>query len=418
MQSIRGTKDILPQEISSWHAIEQIIRSLTAQYGYQEIRTPIMEYAEVFKRSVGEETDIVGKEMYTFPDRGGDDLTLRPEATASVVRAAIQHNLTAQQQIARLYYVGPFFRYERPQKGRQRQFHQFGCELMGSATPDADVEILSLAHDFVNALGITSHQLNINTLATPSVRKQFKDRLVEYFSAFQAELSEDSTSRLSTNPLRILDSKNPGDKALCEKAPSLLDMLDNESKDHFDAVLSMLDALHISYVVNPRLVRGLDYYSHTVFEITSTALGSQDALGGGGRYDHLFAHFGGKHTPCIGFGFGMERLLLAKTAEQEIDQKQNADVYVIGFETSDSRLAVIEFAHTLRNSLGKKVITDVQQRSLKAQMKEADKLGVKHVIIIGPDEVQSGTCVIKHLETSMQFTKQRSDVKDLFVVQD
>jgi len=203
MQSIRGTKDILPLEISSWQALEQIIRLLTAQYGYQEIRTPIMEYAEVFKRSVGEETDIVGKEMYTFPDRGGDALTLRPEATASVVRAAIQHNLTAQQQIARLYYVGPFFRYERPQKGRQRQFHQFGCELMGAATPEADVEILTLAHDFMISLGIQSYQLQLNTLATPTLRQQFKSSLVEYFSAFQNELSEESKSRLSTNPLRI-----------------------------------------------------------------------------------------------------------------------------------------------------------------------------------------------------------------------
>jgi histidyl-tRNA synthetase len=414
MQSIRGTKDILPQEIASWHAIESIIRSLTSQYGYQEIRTPIMEYAEVFKRSVGEETDIVGKEMYTFPDRGGDDLTLRPEATASVVRAAIQHNLTAQQQIARVYYVGPFFRYERPQKGRQRQFHQFGSELMGSATPEADIEILSFAYDFVRALGIKSYELNINTLATPTVRQQFKARLVEYFSSFQAELSEDSKNRLTTNPLRILDSKHPTDKALCEKAPTLIEMLDSESKDHFDAVLSMLDELHIPYTLNPNLVRGLDYYSHTVFEITSSALGSQDALGGGGRYDHLFEHFGGKHTPCIGFGFGMERLIIAKSADQVNEQLPSPDLYVIGFETSDSRKAVIAFAHELRTKLGKTVITDVQQRSLKSQMKEADKIGVKHVIIIGPDEVQSATCIVKDLETGNQYTKQRSDLDGLF----
>lgn len=416
MQSIRGTKDILPLEISSWHALEQIIRLLTSQYGYQEIRTPIMEYAEVFKRSVGEETDIVGKEMYTFPDRGGDALTLRPEATASVVRAAIQHNLTAQQQIARLYYVGPFFRYERPQKGRQRQFHQFGCELMGAATPEADVEILTLAHDFMISLGIQSYQLQLNTLATPTVRQQFKSSLVEYFSAFQTELSEESKSRLSTNPLRILDSKNPGDKVISEKAPSLLDMLDNESKDHFDAVLSMLDGLGIPYSINPRLVRGLDYYSHTVFEITSTSLGSQDALGGGGRYDHLFEQFGGKHTPCIGFGFGMERLLIALAAENTPEIQRKGDVYIIGFETNESRSAVIQFAHTLRMSSKKNIITDVQNRSLKAQMKEADKLGIEHVIIIGPDEAIAGTCIVKHLKTGMQYTKKRSDLDGLFEV--
>lgn len=416
MQSIRGTKDILPQEIESWHAIENTIRMLTAQYGYHEIRTPIIEFAEVFKRSVGEETDIVGKEMYSFPDRGGDLLTLRPEATAAVVRSAIQHNLTAQQQIARLYYIGPFFRYERPQKGRQRQFHQFGSELMGSATPEADIEILSLAHDIVHALGITSRELHINTLATPTVRQLFKQRLVEYFSDFESELSEDSKSRLKTNPLRILDSKNPGDKSLSDKAPSLLEMLDAESKDHFDAVLSMLDGLAIPYSVNPRLVRGLDYYSHTVFEITSTALGSQDALGGGGRYDHLFEHFGGKHTPCIGFGFGMERLLIAINAEQSQTTIQNPDVYVIGFETQESRRAVTEYAHTLRNALKVSVVTDVQNRSIKAQMKEADKLGVKHVVIIGPDEALAGTCVVKHLESGLQFTKQRSDLEGLFTV--
>ncbi|MFM7338869.1 MAG: ATP phosphoribosyltransferase regulatory subunit, partial [Bacteroidota bacterium] len=243
---------------------------------------------------------------------------------------------------------------------------------------------------------------------------QFKARLVEYFSSFQAELSEDSKNRLTTNPLRILDSKNPADKALCEQAPTLIEMLDTESKDHFDAVISMLNGLNIPYTLNPRLVRGLDYYSHTVFEITSTSLGSQDALGGGGRYDHLFEHFGGKHTPCIGFGFGMERLLLARSADQNIEQLPSSDVYVIGFETSESHNAVIGFAHELRTKLGKTVITDVQQRSLKSQMKEADKIGVKHVIIIGPDEARSTTCIVKHLETGNQYTKQRSDMEGLF----
>jgi histidyl-tRNA synthetase len=288
--------------------------------------------------------------------------------------------------------------------------------LMGAATPEADVEILTLAHDFMISLGIQSYQLQLNTLATPTVRQQFKSSLVEYFSAFQTELSEESKSRLSTNPLRILDSKNPGDKAISEKAPSLLDMLDNESKDHFDAVLSMLDGLGITYSINPRLVRGLDYYSHTVFEITSTSLGSQDALGGGGRYDHLFEQFGGKHTPCIGFGFGMERLLIALAAENTPEIQRKGDVYIIGFETNESRSAVIQFAHTLRMSSKKNIITDVQNRSLKAQMKEADKLGIEHAIIIGPDEAIAGTCIVKHLKTGMQYTKKRCDLDGLFEV--
>lgn len=414
MQSIRGTKDILPNEIHGWHAIEEHIRRITTLYGYRELRNPIMEYTEVFKRAVGEDTDIVGKEMYTFPDRGGDSLTLRPEATAAVVRSAIQHNLTAQQQIARVYYVGPFFRYERPQKGRQRQFHQFGCELLGASTAQADIEILTLAHDFLQALGISSMVLNINTLATPEVRQQFKARLIEYFSDHMSELSEDSQSRLKTNPLRILDSKNPGDKSLSANAPHLHEMLDQSSKEHFAQVLAQLDALSIPYSVNPQLVRGLDYYSHTVFEFTSTALGAQDALGGGGRYDHLFEHFGGKHTPSIGFAFGMERLLLAMEAEGTIQQGQQSEIYVIGFESDESRQAVIACAHELRNKTGKRIIVDVQHRSLKAQMKEADKLGVGHVIIIGPEEAIQGICIIKDLTSGMQFTKSISELTTFF----
>ena len=414
MQSIRGTKDILPGEIHGWHTVEDRIRHITSLYGYRELRNPIMEYTEVFKRAVGEDTDIVGKEMYSFPDRGGDSITLRPEATAAVVRSAIQHNLTAQQQIARVYYSGPFFRYERPQKGRQRQFHQFGCELLGASGPEADIEILALAHDFLESLGIKSRELHINTLATPEIRQQFKQELISYFSSHLSELSEDSQSRLQSNPLRILDSKNPGDKALSANAPKMQEMLDAESKDHFEKVLSLLDALSIPYTVNPLLVRGLDYYSHTVFEFTSTALGAQDALGGGGRYDHLFEHFGGKHTPSIGFAFGMERLLLAMNAQESIPEASNAEIYVIGFESDESRKAVISCAHALRIRSGKQVIVDVQNRSLKAQMKEADKLGIGHVIIIGPDEVMNQNCIVKDLSSGMQYTKSIDELDAFF----
>lgn len=414
MQSIRGTKDILPQEIHGWHIVEDRIRYITSLYGYRELRNPIMEYTEVFKRAVGEDTDIVGKEMYTFPDRGGDSITLRPEATAAVVRSAIQHNLTAQQQIARVYYSGPFFRYERPQKGRQRQFHQFGCELLGASSPEADIEILTLAHDFLESLGIKSRELHINTLATPEIRQLFKQELISYFTAHLSDLSEDSQSRLQSNPLRILDSKHPGDKALSANAPRMQDMLDTESKDHFSKVLSHLDSLSIPYTVNPLLVRGLDYYSHTVFEFTSTALGAQDALGGGGRYDHLFEHFGGKHTPSIGFAFGIERLLLAMSAQESISEAPKPEIYVIGFESEESRRAVISCAHALRTLSGKQVIVDVQNRSLKAQMKEADKLGVKQVVIIGPEEALHDTCIVKDLSTGMQHTKSIAELHNMF----
>ncbi len=414
MQSLRGTKDILPQEIHGWHIVEDRIRYITSLYGYRELRNPIMEYTEVFKRAVGEDTDIVGKEMYTFPDRGGDSITLRPEATAAVVRSAIQHNLTAQQQIARVYYSGPFFRYERPQKGRQRQFHQFGCELLGASSPEADIEILTLAHDFLESLGIKSRELHINTLATPEIRQLFKQELISYFTAHLSDLSEDSQSRLQSNPLRILDSKHPGDKALSANAPRMQDMLDTESKDHFSKVLSHLDSLSIPYTVNPLLVRGLDYYSHTVFEFTSTALGAQDALGGGGRYDHLFEHFGGKHTPSIGFAFGIERLLLAMSAQESISEAPKPEIYVIGFESEESRRAVISCAHALRTLSGKQVIVDVQNRSLKAQMKEADKLGVKQVVIIGPEEALHDTCIVKDLSTGMQHTKLMTELHNMF----
>jgi len=414
MQSIRGTKDILPQEIHGWHIVEDRIRYITSLYGYRELHNPIMEYTEVFKRAVGEDTDIVGKEMYTFPDRGGDSITLRPEATAAVVRSAIQHNLTAQQQIARVYYSGPFFRYERPQKGRQRQFHQFGCELLGASSPEADIEILTLAHDFLESLGIKSRELHINTLATPEIRQLFKQELISYFTAHLSDLSEDSQSRLQSNPLRILDSKHPGDKALSANAPRMQDMLDTESKDHFSKVLSHLDSLSIPYTVNPLLVRGLDYYSHTVFEFTSTALGAQDALGGGGRYDHLFEHFGGKHTPSIGFAFGIERLLLAMSAQESISEAPKPEIYVIGFESEESRRAVISCAHALRTLSGKQVIVDVQNRSLKAQMKEADKLGVKQVVIIGPEEALHDTCIVKDLSTGMQHTKSMTELHNMF----
>jgi histidyl-tRNA synthetase len=396
MQSPRGTKDIFAPEIASWHAAESAFRSITNRFGYTEIRTPIFESTDIFKRAIGENTDVVGKEMYTFPDRGGDSLTLRPEATASVVRAAIQHNLTAQQQLARLWYCGPFFRYERPQKGRQRQFHQFGAELMGSARPEADAEIIVMACEILHLLQIQPFTLQINTLANQAVRQQFKQALVEYLQEFRNELSEDSRIRLERNPLRVLDSKNPDDKKIIAGAPALHSFMDAESTDHFQSVQSMLNEQNIAYTIQPALVRGLDYYSHTVFEFTSSLLGAQDALGGGGRYNDMFEHFGGKNTPCVGFACGIERLLLAMEATQSKPAIQGPDIYCIAFDSEQARSMGRRIAMDLRRK-GKNVIMDVQARSIKAQMREADKVQAHYALIIGPEEIQNQSAIIKNL---------------------
>ncbi|GDX65665.1 histidine--tRNA ligase [Chlorobiota bacterium] len=402
MQAIRGTKDIISPEIYTWQYIEHIISILTNQFGYSEIRTPIFESIDVFKRTIGENTDVVGKEMYTFPDKGGDILTLRPEATASVVRAAVQHNITAQQQLSRVWYNGPFFRYERPQKGRQRQFHQFGAELLCAASVEADIEIISLAYTFLQKLGISNSVLSINTLATPQVRSIYRSVLLDYFQSNINTLSEDSQKRLVLNPLRILDSKNLDDKLIAANAPKLLDYLDDESTIHFDKVCEYLTRLNIPFIQQSTLVRGLDYYSHTVFEFTSNALGSQDALGGGGRYNDLFEQFGGKNTPSIGFAFGIERLIIAMNAHGFSPDTINPDYYIIGFESNDARSKAIQTAHMIRNTTNYIVITDVQNRSLKAQMKDADKHNAQFAIIIGPEEADKSECIVKNLKEGTQ----------------
>lgn len=309
IQAVRGMNDLLPGErVRLWHRVESAIRELTSLYGYQEMRTPVLERTELFKRSIGEQTDIVEKEMYTFTDTGGDSLTLRPEATASCVRAGIQHGLFHNQQ-TRLWYMGPMFRHERPQKGRYRQFHQFGAEAFGWDGPDVDAELIIMSSQLWALLGIGRITLELNSIGSPAARAEYRERLVGYFGERKAELDDDSQRRLGSNPLRILDSKNSEMKTIIEEAPQLADYLDDESKTHFDGVKERLNRAGIDFRINQRLVRGLDYYTRTVFEWTTDLLGAQSAVCGGGRYDLLVEQLGGKPTPATGYAIGLERLI-------------------------------------------------------------------------------------------------------------
>lgn len=414
LQAVRGTKDILPPEIEQWHAVEAIFRDVAREFAYDEIRTPIFESTELFKRGVGEETDIVGKEMYTFEDRGGDSLTLRPEMTASVVRALIEHSLLRHSPVMRLWYAGPQFRYDRPQKGRYRQFHQFGAECVGSPNPESDAEIILVAYETLRRCGCSAFTLEINTLGTQSVRQQYREQLVAYLRQHHASLSADSQRRVETNPLRVLDSKDERDRAIIADAPSILDVLDDDSRAHFHAVLSLLDVANVPYTINATLVRGLDYYNHTVFEFTTTELGTQNAIGGGGRYDPLFAMLGGGDVPAVGFSIGIERMLLLREHEQGASSEQERDgVYLCAI----GEAAVLP-AHALALRLrrqGLRVVTDVMRRSIKAQMKEANRHLVKYAVMLGETELADGTVVVKDLHSTEQQTVRQSELETILL---
>ncbi|HOM05092.1 MAG TPA: histidine--tRNA ligase [Candidatus Kapabacteria bacterium] len=401
IQAIRGTKDILPDTISHWYYVEETARKVSELFGYKEIRTPIFEKTEVFARGVGEQTDIVNKEMYTFTDRGGDSITLRPEMTAALVRAVIQNSLVQQQAISRLWYFGAFFRYERPQKGRLRQFHQFGAECISSPYPESDAEIIHLAATFCKALGIQDYLLLINTLGNENSRSEYRKVLVDYLSANKNHLSSESKNRLETNPLRVLDSKDEQDREVISNAPNILDCLDEKSRQHFQKVLEILDYLNIPYKINSRLVRGLDYYSHTVFELQHNSLGAQDSFGGGGRYNSLFSQLGGKDTPAVGFAMGVERLLLILESIGKLPAPDVfADYYIVSANSDYSNIA-FKIAEKFRLS-GKRVICDVQRRSMKAQMREAGKLNIPYVIIIAEEELKQNAVVLKNMSDGSQ----------------
>jgi histidyl-tRNA synthetase len=409
--------DILPDETAYWQYLEDTVRQVVSSCGYGEIRFPIVEHTELFKRSIGEVTDIVEKEMYSFEDRNGASLTLRPEGTAGCVRAAIQQGILNTPQ--RLWYAGPMFRYERPQKGRQRQFHQVGVEAFGVATPDMDAELILLTARMWRKLGIAdSVELQLNSIGSTEARADFRHALVAYLEQHKDKLDDDSQRRLQSNPLRILDSKNPDTQSLLDDAPCLADFLDEESTADFTRLRELLDAAGLRYVVNPRLVRGLDYYNKTVFEWVTDRLGAQGTVGGGGRYDGLVEQLGGKATPAVGFAMGMERLVLL-LAELGLcrGSSSRADVYVVaaGDEAQRTALSVVE---TLRDQLPDcRLVLHAGGGSFKSQMKKADKSGAEVALIWGEDEVAAGTVTVKALrakdETSERVPQQTLPVSEL-----
>ncbi|MFO7530610.1 MAG: histidine--tRNA ligase [Marinobacter sp.] len=401
IQAIRGMNDILPEQTPVWQFVEATVRKVLRQYGYQEIRMPIVEQTDLFKRSIGEVTDIVEKEMYTFEDRNGDSLTLRPEGTAGCVRAAEEHGLLFNQT-RRLWYTGPMFRHERPQKGRYRQFHQIGVECFGISGPDIDAELLILTARLWQALGLSGHtRLEINSIGTSESRKTYRSALVDYLSQYKSELDADSQRRLGTNPLRILDSKDAGTRKILENAPSLDDYLDDESRAHFGRLRELLDAAGIEYTINPALVRGLDYYGKTVFEWITDSLGAQGTVCAGGRYDGLVEQLGGKPTFAVGFAMGIERLiLLLETLDLIPDHvNSNADVYVTAMGEG-SVAPALALAEQLRNELPDYVVvTHCGGGSFKSQMKKADKSGARYAVILGENEVAGGSAGLKPLRS-------------------
>ncbi|MBA1291220.1 histidine--tRNA ligase [Pseudomonas japonica] len=390
LQAIRGMNDILPEQTPLWRYFEGTVAGLLDSYGYRQIRMPIVEFTELFKRSIGEVTDIVEKEMYTFEDRNGDSLTLRPEGTAACVRAVLEHGITGGGQPQKLWYIGPMFRHERPQKGRYRQFHQIGVEVFNLAGPDIDAELIALTWRLWGALGIRDAvTLELNSLGTSEARARYRDALVAFLSERLEQLDEDSQRRLQTNPLRILDSKSPETQALLVDAPKLADYLDEESKVHFDGLKARLDAAGIPYVINPKLVRGLDYYSKTVFEWVTDKLGAQGTVCAGGRYDGLVEQMGGKPTPGVGFAMGIERLILLLETLEQVPESiaRQVDVYLCAIGDA-AELAALTLSERLRDgSPALRLQVNAGGGSFKNQFKKADRSGALFALVLGEDEL-------------------------------
>ena len=410
-RNIKGTHDILPEDSYKWRHLEAIVHKVCAQFGYQEIRTPIFEQNKLFSRSVGEESDIVTKEMYSWEDKENSFLTLRPELTAPVARAYNQHNLGNLSPTHRFYYIGPLFRRERPQKGRQRQFHQFGIEAFGSNFAEQDAEIIALAWHLLAHFRLTNKiDLQVNSIGTSECRAGYRDALKQFLKPHFDELSEISKRRFNTNPLRILDSKNKKEQTILKNGPRISDYYTKDDKEHFNEVKTYLKAMNIPFTINSGLVRGLDYYTKTVFEITSNELGSQDALLGGGRYDSLVETLGGKPTPGIGFAAGIERILLLINEENFKEHKPVPDVYLICLEKKGIPVS-LNIAKILRLK-GLNIVSDPLRRSMKAQMRDANKLRARYVLILGESELKDNTIIFKNLESGKQESiKQEKIVK-------
>lgn len=415
LQKPKGTQDILPGESAKWQYVENVIRNLFKQYHYDEIRTPMFEHYEVISRSVGDTTDIVTKEMYDFHDKGDRHITLRPEGTAPVVRSYVENKLFAPevQKPTKMYYIGSMFRYERPQAGRLREFHQVGVECFGSNNPATDVETIAMGHHLFEDLGIKNVKLHLNSLGSPESRQAYRQALIDYLTPIREQLSKDSQRRLNENPLRVLDSKEPEDKLAVENAPSILDYLDESSQAHFDAVCHMLDALNIPYIIDTNMVRGLDYYNHTIFEFITEIEENELTICAGGRYDGLVSYFGGPETPAFGFGLGLERLLLILGKQGiPLPIENTIDLY-IAVLGSEANLAALDLAQSIRHQ-GFKVERDYLGRKIKAQFKSADTFNAKVIMTLGSSEVDSREVSLKNNQTRQEVKVSFENIKTGF----
>lgn len=400
IQSIRGVKDILPGDIEKWQWVEEVARNVFSKYGFSEIRLPIFENTKLFSKSIGETTDIVEKEMYTFEDRGGEQITLRPEGTASVVRAYIEHKMYNPPSVVKLYYMGPMFRYERPQAGRFRQFYQIGIEAMGTANPTVDVEVMTLLIEFFRSLGLTDLELQINSLGCADCRPKYRETLKAAIREHLGELCQNCNQRYERNPLRVLDCKVERDREIAKELPKTKDHLCESCKTNFEQVQALLDSTQTPYSLNPLLVRGLDYYTRTTFEVVSTGLGAQNAICGGGRYDSLVEEFEGPPTPCFGFALGMERLISVIPFEDKIELESRPDIFVVGLG-DEAQSVTFKIIHDLRRE-GISADQDYAGGSMKSQMRKANKSRSRFSLIVGENEIKSGKYLLKDMENGSQ----------------
>ncbi len=410
-RAVKGTNDILPSDSYKWQFVESKMLETARMFGFEEIRVPVFEHTEVFKRSVGDTTDVVQKEMYTFDDKGGRSITLRPELTAGVVRSAIENGLVNGALPLKVCYVGGCYRYEKPQAGRLREFHQFGVECFGASAPSADAEVIMLARHVLDSIGIEKISLEINSIGCPECRKNYSEALKKYFSDNIDTLCETCKDRLDRNPMRILDCKSPVCSELAKNAPVVIDYLCDDCREHFEGVKNHLDAAGVKYTVNPQIVRGLDYYTRTVFEFVSGDIGAQSTVCGGGRYDGLVAQMGGPKTAALGFAMGIERLMLVLAAQStELPKTQGCDLYIATMGEK-ATLKASEICFALRND-GFKVQTDIVGRGLKAQMKFADKIGAAFTLVLGDSELETNEIKLKNMQSGEEITASLSNISD------